>query len=134
MLDSIWWILNSFHMKTIQILLMTFLASVALADDSEMSDFVGGVYRQSGCAVVLDKDTAIVNGKLITRDRDLFATPKGVYVNDKGNYSGPTGVVVKDRDIFDGKGGTVMGNGSFYSGSGVQTFVISKNPVVLRKP
>ena len=110
--------------------------TVAVAEDGEqeMADFVGGVYREKGFAVVLDKDTAVVNGKLITRDRDIFITPKGVYTNDRGTYSSRDGIVVQDRDLFSGKDGSVVGSGSLYFGGGGQTIVSTGVSSTMRKP
>jgi len=110
--------------------------SVAVAEDGEqeMADFVGGVYREKGFAVVLDKDTAVVNGKLINRDGDIFITPKGVYSNDRGTYSSRNGIVVQDRDLFSGKDGSVVGSGSLYFGGGGQTIVSTGVTSTMRKP
>lgn len=115
------------------------LAAMGLAhagdDESEMEAFVGGVYRQGGSAVVLDKDTAIVNGRLILRDRDVFATPRGVYVNDRGTYSGPIGVVVRDRDVFSGKDGVRTSSGGAYFGAGKPPMtVVSGVSSTMRRP
>jgi hypothetical protein len=116
--------------------LMLLLASGAIAGDGEqeMADFVGGVYREKGFAVVLDKDTALVNGKLINRDGDIFITPKGVYSNDRGTYSSRNGIVVQDRDLFSGKEGAVVGSGSLYFGGGGQTIVSTGVTSTMRKP
>jgi len=120
-------------MKTIKMLLM--LSFCAVAEDCEqMNNFVGGVYAEKGFAVVLDKDTAIVNGKLITRDRDLYSTPKGVYINDRGMYSSRNGIVVKDRDLFSSKNGSIVGSGSYYGGTTGTTFVSTCPKVFIRKP
>jgi len=102
--------------------------------NSEMEDFVGGVYREKGFAVVLDQDTAVVNGKLILRDRDTFITPKGVFVNDRGTYSSRNGIVVQDRDVFSGKDGPVVGGGGVYFGSGGATVVSTGVSATMRKP
>jgi len=116
--------------------LMLLLASEAIAGDGEqeMADFVGGVYREQGFAVVLDKDTALVNGKLINRDGDIFITPKGVYSNDRGTYSSRNGIEVQDGDVFSGKEGTVVGSGSLFYGGGGQTVVSTGVSSSMRKP
>ena len=116
--------------------LMLLLVSGAIAEDGEqeMADFVGGVYREKGFAVVIDKDTALVNGKLILRNGDVFITPKGVYSNDRGTYSSRNGIVVKDGDVFSGKEGTVVGSGSLYFGGGGQTIVSTGVTSTMRKP
>jgi hypothetical protein len=116
--------------------LMLLLVSGAIAEDGEqeMEDFVGGVYREKGFAVVIDKDTALVNGKLILRIRDVFITPKGVYSNDRGTYSSRNGVVVQDGDVFSGKEETVVGSGSLYFGGSGQTIVSTGVTSTMRKP
>jgi len=116
--------------------LVLLLVSAAIAEDGEeeMADFVGGVYREKGFAVVIDKDTALVNGKLILRNRDVFITPKGVYSNDRGTYSSRNGIVVQDGDVFSGKEGTVVGSGSLYFGGGGQTIVSTGVTSTMRKP
>lgn len=116
--------------------LMLLLVSGAIAEDGEqeMADFVGGVYREKGFAVVIDKDTALVNGKLILRNGDVFITPKGVYSNDRGTYSSRNGIVVHDGDVFSGKEGTVVGSGSLYFGGGGQTIVSTGVTSTMRKP
>jgi hypothetical protein len=116
--------------------LMFLLVSGAIAEDGEqeMADFVGGVYREKGFAVVIDKDTALVNGKLILRNGDVFITPKGVYSNDRGTYSSRNGIVIQDGDVFSGKEGTVVGSGSLYFGGGGQTIVSTGVTSTMRKP
>ena len=118
------------------LVLMFVTLSVAVAGDGEqaMADFVGGVYREKGFAVVLDKDTALVNGKLINRDGDTFITPKGVFLNDRGTYSSRNGIVVQDGDVFSGKEGTVVGSGSLFYGGGGQTVVSTGVSSSMRKP
>ena len=116
--------------------LMFVTLSVAVAGDGEqaMADFVGGVYREKGFAVVLDKDTALVNGKLINRDGDIFITPKGVFSNDRGTYSSRNGIVMQDGDVFSGKEGTVVGSDSLFYGGGGQTVVSTGVSSGMRKP
>jgi hypothetical protein len=118
----------------LHVILLLVPGAIAEDEEQEMADFVGGVYREKGFAVVIDKDTALVNGKLILRDRDVFITPKGVYSNDRGTYSSRNGIVVQDGDVFSGKEGTVVGSGSLYFGGGGQTIVSTGVTSTMRKP
>ena len=119
-------------------LTLTHLAVLGLVmgEDGEqaMADFVGGVYRHGEFAVVLDKDTAIVNGGLVNRDGDLYVTPRGTYTNDRGTYSGPTGIVTQDGDLFSSKDGEVIGSGMLYSGADKITLVSTGTILRIRKP
>jgi len=120
-----------------RLVLMFVMIPGAFAEDDDeqaMADFVGGVYREKGFAVVIDKDTALVNGRLIIRDGDIFLTPKGVYSNNRGVYSSRDGIVSQDGDIFVGKGGAVVGSGSLYFGGGGQTVVSKGVSSNMRKP
>ena len=65
-------------MKTIIILLMM-VAGVRADDEDEgkMEAFVGGVYGEKGFAVILSKDQALVNGKLILRKGEAGSKAAG---------------------------------------------------------
>lgn len=121
-------------MKRILIAMAVLAAPVMGEDDGEMADFVGGVYRHGKVAVVLDRDTALVDGKIILRDGDVFITSRGAYSNDRGTYSGPDGIVVRDGDVFTGKTGAVIGSECFYFGGGQQKIVLTGTKVNIRKP
>ena len=123
-------------MKAITMITLTamLMASVMAEDQSAMEAFVGGVYREGGFAVVLDKDTALVNGKLILRDGDVYITPKGAYSNDRGTYSGREGIVVQDGDVFTGRDGTRIGAGALYFGAGEPAVVATGLSTSMRKP
>ena len=127
---------NSMKIRFGLFLVISLFSLTWAGDDGEqaMADFVGGVYQEKGFAVVLDKDTALVNGRLITRDRDIFITPNGVCSNDRGTYSSRNGIVVQDRDLFSGKEGSVVGSGSLYFGGAGQTVVSTGVRANMRKP
>jgi hypothetical protein len=74
-----------------------------------MEAFVGGVYGEKGFAVILSKDQALVNGKLILRNGDVYITPKGIYTDNHGVYSCPKGIVSRNGDIFAGSTGIRYG-------------------------
>jgi len=111
LIDTFCFFIETFYMKAIPILMAVLVAPVMAEDGQQaMADFVGGVYRNGGFAVVLDKDTAIVMGGLVNRDGDLYITPRGAYTNDRGTYSGQDGIVMQDGDLFSSKDGSVIGD------------------------
>ena len=134
MLDGLRFVLDSFYMKTIKMLLMSVLVSGAMAEDEgEMEAFVGGVYGKSGYAVVLDKDTALVNGQLVIRNGYVFTTPQGNYSNNNGVYSGPEGIVTRNGDVFAGSNGVRFDSGDAYFGEGGTT-IVTRVSATMRKP
>ena len=122
-------------MKTIIILLMM-VAGVWADDEDEgkMEAFVGGVYSEKGFAVILSKDQALVNGKLILRNGDVYITPKGIYTDNHGVYSCPKGIVSRNGDIFAGSTGIRYGSGDVFFGSGGATIVSGGASSSMRKP
>jgi len=110
------------------------MASVMANDESEMEAFVGGVYGEKGFAVIIDKDTALVNGKLILRNGDVYTTPKGTYTDNHGVYSGPRGITTRNGDIFAGSTGIRYGSGDVFFGSGGATIVSGGVSSSMRKP
>jgi hypothetical protein len=110
------------------------VASVMAEDDGEMEAFVGGVYGEKGFAVIIDKDTALVNGKLILRNGDVYTTPKGTYTDNHGVYSGPKGITTRNGDIFAGSTGIRYGSGDVFFGSGGATIVSGGVSSNMRKP
>jgi len=123
-------------MKAITTITLTamLMASVMAEDQSAMEAFVGGVYGEKGFAVIIDKDTALVNGKLILRNGDVYTTPKGTYTDNHGVYSGPKGITTRNGDIFVGSTGIRYGSGDVFFGSGGATIVSGGASSSMRKP
>ena len=113
---------------------MLMASGFAGEDDGEMEAFVGGVYGEKGFAVIIDKDTALVNGKLILRNGDVYTTPKGTYTDNHGVYSGPKGITTRNGDIFAGSTGIRYGSGDVFFGSGGATIVSGGVSSNMRKP
>jgi hypothetical protein len=125
-------------MKAIITMTLTaMLVASVMADDEDagkMEAFVGGVYGEKGFAVILSNDQALVNGKLILRNGDVYITPKGVYTDNNGVYSCPKGIVSRNGDIFAGKTGIRYGSGDVFFGSGGATIVSGGASSSMRKP
>jgi hypothetical protein len=125
-------------MKAITMITLTaMLVASGMADDEDagkMEAFVGGVYGEKGFAVILSNDQALVNGKLILRNGDVYITPKGVYTDNNGVYSCPKGIVSRNGDIFAGKTGIRYGSGDVFFGSGGATIVSGGASSSMRKP
>jgi len=119
---------------TIMVTAMLMASALAGEDDGEMETFVGGVYGEKGFAVIIDKDTALVNGKLILRNGDVYTTPKGTYTDNHGVYSGPKGITTRNGDIFAGSTGIRYGSGDVFFGSGGATIVSGGVSSSMRKP
>ena len=135
MLDGLRFVLESFYMKTIIILLMMVVGVWADDEDcGKMEAFVGGVYGEKGFAVILSKDQALVNGKLILRNGDVYITPKGIYTDNNGVYSCPKGIVSRNGDIFAGSTGIRYGSGDVFFGSGGAIIVSGGASSSMRKP
>ena len=121
----------------ITITLTAMLMASVMAEDEDcgkMEAFVGGVYGEKGFAVILSKDQALVNGKLILRNGDVYITPKGIYTDNNGVYSCPKGIVSRSGDIFAGKTGIRYGSGDVFFGSGGATIVSGGASSNMRKP
>ena len=103
-------------------------------DAGKMEAFVGGVYGEKGFAVILSNDQALVNGKLILRNGDVYITPKGVYTDNNGVYSCPKGIVSRNGDIFAGRTGIRYSSGDVFFGSGGATIVSGGASSSMRKP
>jgi len=120
------------------ITLMTMLMASVMAEDDEdagkMEAFVGGVYGEKGFAVILSNDQALVNGKLILRNGDVYITPKGVYTDNNSVYSCPKGIVSRNGDIFAGRTGIRYSSGDVFFGSGGTTIVSGGASSSMRKP
>jgi len=130
MLDSILNMLNSFHMKTIQILLMTVLASVALGqDEGAMNDFVGGVYDGDGIYATAGNVAVGARGAVIEAG-DTYFTPRGVYVKAGDSYVSAHRTVVRAGDSFVGCGTAQVKAGDVFVG---QATAISSGSTVFRK-
>ena len=126
-------------MKALTMIVVTaMLMASVMAEDEEcegkMEAFVGGVYGEKGFAVILSKDQALVNGKLILRNGDVYITPKGIYTDNNGVYSCPKGIVSRNGDIFAGKTGIRYGSGDVFFGSGGATIVSGGASSSMRKP
>jgi hypothetical protein len=125
-------------MKAITTITLTaMLMASVMADDEDagkMEAFAGGVYGEKGFAVILSNDQALVNGKLILRNGDVYITPKGVYTDNNGVYSCPKGIVSRNGDIFAGKNGIRYGSGDVFFGSGGATIVSGGASSSMRKP
>jgi hypothetical protein len=115
-------------MKALLLITALLVATGWADEDASIEDFVGGAYPSGRFAVVLDKDTAVVTGEgLITRDRNIFITPRGAYGSDRNIYYGKTGITAQDGDVFYGTTGMKYSSGSFFSGSAGSTYVVSGN-------
>jgi len=117
--------------------LMAMLVASGMAEDDDagkMEAFVGGVYGEKGFAVILSNDQALVNGKLILRNGDVYITPKGVYTDNNGVYSCPKGIVSRNGDIFAGRTGIRYSSGDVFFGSGGATIVSGGASSSMRKP
>lgn len=125
MLDGLWFVLESFYMKTIIILLMM-VAGVWADDEDEIDigDFAGAVLNKS--AIVTGKNTAVTSdGKFISYNGKGFATSDGYYGVNKNQVFGTGKLIVKSKNLFYGSSSSWK-NGNSYSGG--------NNVWITRKP
>ena len=125
MLDGLRFVLESFYMKTIIILLMM-VAGVWADDEDEIDigDFAGAVLNKS--AIVTGKNTAVTSdGKFISYNGKGFATSDGYYGVNKNQVFGTGKLIVKSKNLFYGSSSSWK-NGNSYSGG--------NNVWITRKP
>jgi hypothetical protein len=125
MLDGLLFVLESFYMKTIIILLMM-VAGVWADDEDEfdVGDFAGAVLNKS--AIVTGKNTAVTSdGKFISYNGKGFATSDGYYGVNKNQVFGTGKLIVKSKNLFYGSSSSWK-NGNSYSGG--------NNVWITRKP
>lgn len=125
MLDGLRFVLESFYMKTIIILLMM-VAGVWAGDEDEIDigDFAGAVLNKS--AIVTGKNTAVTSdGKFISYNGKGFATSDGYYGVNKNQVFGTGKLIVKSKNLFYGSSSSWK-NGNSYSGG--------NNVWITRKP
>jgi hypothetical protein len=125
MLDGLLFVLESFYMKTIIILLMM-VAGVWADDEDEfdVGDFAGAVLNKS--AIVTGKNTAVTSdGKFISYNGKGFATSDGYYGVNKNQVFGTGKLIVKSKNLFYGSS-LSWKNGNSYSGG--------NNVWITRKP
>ena len=114
-------------MKTIQILLMTVLASIAFADDEvEINDFVGGVYKGSGTvhtagSVIMTREGLIFKSgsRFIYQDGRVCQHVGSTYIREDNSVVVRVGsTFVSNEGIIEKVGSAYIGNvNSFTAGS-----------------
>ena len=125
MLDALRFVLESFYMKTIIILLMMVVGVWADDEDEfDVGDFAGAVLNKS--AIVTGKNTAVTSdGKFISYNGKGFATSDGYYGVNKNQVFGTGKLIVKSKNLFYGSSSSWK-NGNSYSGG--------NNVWITRKP
>ena len=116
MLDEVWFVLESFYMKTIIILLMM-VAGVWADDETEMNDFIGGVYRGGGNvhragSVIMTEDGLIFKSgsRFIYQDGRVCQHVGSTYIREDSS------VVVRAGNAFVSNDGLTEKVGSCYIG------------------
>jgi len=90
-------------MKAITMIVVTamLMASVMAEDESEMNDFVGGVYDGNGISATAGNVAVGTHGAII-KAGDTYLTPTGVYVKAGDSYVSANRTVVRAGDSFVG--------------------------------
>jgi hypothetical protein len=82
-------------------LMVMLVASVMAEEETEMNDFVGGVYEGSGISATAGNVAVGTQGAII-RAGDTYLTPAGVYVKAGDSYVSANRTVVRAVDSFVG--------------------------------
>ena len=77
------------------------MASVMAEDETEMNDFVGGVYNGGGISATAGNVAVGTQGAII-KAGDTYFTPTGVYVKAGDSYVSANRTVVRAVDSFVG--------------------------------
>jgi hypothetical protein len=77
------------------------MASGIAEDETEMNDFVGGVYEGSGISAIAGNIVVGTQGSII-KAGDTYLTPIGVYVKAGDSYVSANRTVVRAGDSFVG--------------------------------
>ena len=116
MLDGLRFVLETFYMKTIIILLMM-VAGVWADDETEMNDFIGGVYRGGGNvhragSVIMTEDGLIFKSgsRFIYQDGRVCQHVGSTYIREDSS------VVVRAGNAFVSNDGLTEKVGSCYIG------------------
>jgi hypothetical protein len=90
-------------MKAITMITLTamLMASVMAEDETEMNDFVGGVYDRGGISATAGNVAVGTQGAII-KAGDTYFTPNGVYVKAGDSYVSANRTVVRAGDSFVG--------------------------------
>jgi hypothetical protein len=148
MVDRSLFVLESFYMKTIIILLMMVAGVWAGEDDfikkiretrikngcdedPSMSNFCAAVYDGPGPIIIIDSETAITNRGLISRSGDVYNTPEGTTIKAENVWLGPNGrITIEALESFirNKNRGVSAKDGQVYVGTG-RTAIVSGGSV-----
>ena len=143
MLDGFRFVLESFYVKAIIILLMMAVASSAgesdfikkikenrikngCDEDPSMSNFCAAVYDGPGPIIIIDSETAVTIRGLINRSGDVYNTPEGTTIKAENVWLGPSGrITIEALESFirNRNRGVSVKDGQVYVGTGRNAIV-----------
>ena len=95
-------------------------------EESEMAEFLGGVYKAKFGATT-GHNSAITSDGYVFRSGNNFVTPKGIYTKTGNTYAGPGSFTTQTGTLFFGNESTTIQAGGAYFSEGKSGFIVSPN-------
>ena len=95
-------------------------------EESEMAEFLGGVYKAKFGATT-GHNSAVTTDGYVYRSGDTFVTPKGIYTKTGNTYAGPGSFTTQTGTLFFGNESTTIQAGGAYFSEGKSGFIVAPN-------
>jgi len=95
-------------------------------EESEMAEFLGGVYKAKFGATT-GRNSAVTTEGYVFRSGDNFITPKGIYTKSGNIFAGPDGITTQSGTLFFGSNPTTIQAGGAYFSEGESGYIVSPN-------
>jgi len=95
-------------------------------EESEMAEFLGGVYKAKFGATT-GRNSAVTTEGYVFRSGNNFVTPKGIYTKTGNTYAGPGSFTTQTGTLFFGNESTTIQAGGAYFSEGKSGFIVSPN-------
>jgi hypothetical protein len=95
-------------------------------EESEMAEFLGGVYKAKFGATT-GRNSAVTSDGYVFRSGDNFITPKGIYTKTGNTYAGPDSFTTQTGTLFFGNNPTTIQAGGAYFSEGESGYIVSPN-------
>jgi len=95
-------------------------------EESEMAEFLGGVYKAKFGATT-GHNSAITSDGYVFRSGNNFVTPKGIYTKTGNTYAGPASFTTQTGTLFFGNEGTTIQAGGAFFTEGESGYIVSPN-------
>ena len=95
-------------------------------EESEMAEFLGGVYKAKFGATT-GRNSAVTSEGYVYRSGNNFVTPKGIYTKTGNTYAGPDSFTTQSGTLFFGNNPTTIQAGGAYFSEGESGYIVGPN-------